>query len=75
MSNHPDILAALARERQQAMLARAGAARLARQARSARRGHAAPAIPRSPLRRSLDRLPPAWGRLLSWRAGTGAPAA
>ncbi len=75
MSNHPDILAALARERQQAMLARAGAARLARQARSARRGHAAPAIPRSPLRRSLDWLPPARGRLLSWRAGTGAPAA
>ena len=54
----PYIPAALARERQDTLLAEADAVRLARQARSYRRGHTAPAGRRSPLR--------ARGWLLAW---------
>ena len=53
---HPDILAALAKERRNTMLAEAAAARLARQARETRRHRA---VPRSP---DLRRVVPVAGQ-------------
>jgi hypothetical protein len=62
----PYIPAALARERQDTLLAEAEAIRHARQARSYRRGHGTPASRRSPLR--------ARGWLLMWpRSGDSRP--
>jgi hypothetical protein len=56
--SYPSMPAALARERQDMLLAEAEAVRQARQARSYRREHGAPASRRSPLR------PRGW--LLAW---------
>ena len=63
--SHPYIPMALARERQQTLLAEAEAVRLARQARSHRRRHGTPASRRSPLRTQGWLL--AWSRLLTRR--------
>jgi hypothetical protein len=76
--SYPYIPAALARERQDTLLAEAEAVRRARQARSYRRGHGTPAHRRSPLRARGWLL--AWGRVLARRpaagsASTGRPAA
>lgn len=68
--SHPDILAALAHERRQGLLAQAESARLARQVRPARGGNRPPALSRSPLRRSLSWLASLGSRLLSWRSGS-----
>jgi len=67
--SHPYIQAALARERQNMLLAEAEAVRRARQARSYRRRHGAPASRRSPLRASGRLL--AWGRLRTRRPAAG----
>jgi hypothetical protein len=56
--SYPYIPAAIARERQNTLLAEAEAVRRARQARSYRGGHGTPASRRSPLR--------ARGWLLAW---------
>lgn len=69
----PYIPAALARERQDTLLAEAEAVRRARQARLHRRGHGAPAHRRSPLRARAWLL--AWGRLLTRRPAAGSAAA
>ncbi len=74
----PYIPAALARERQDTLLAEAEAVRRARQARSYRREHGTQASPRSPLRARGWLL--AWGRVLVRRpaarsAATGRPVA
>ena len=63
--NHPSIHAALARERQNMLLAEAEAVRLARQAQSHRRRRGTPAVRRSPLRRAPHWLPSEWSRLLT----------
>jgi hypothetical protein len=63
--SHPYIHAALARERQNMLLAEAEAARLARQARSHRRRRGTPTVRRSPLRRAPHWLPWEWSRLLT----------
>ena len=63
--SHPYIHAALARERQNMLLAEAEAARLVRQARSHRRRRGTLAVRRSPLRRAPHWLPSAWSRLLT----------
>ena len=63
--SHPYIHAALARERQNMLLAEAEAVRLARQARSHRRRRGTPAVRRSPLRRAPHWLPSEWSRLLT----------
>jgi hypothetical protein len=63
--SYPYMPAALARERQDTLLAEAEAVRQARQARSYRREHGAPASRRSPLRAGGWLL--AWSRLLSRR--------
>jgi hypothetical protein len=69
----PYIPAALARERQDTLLAEAEAVRRARQARSYRRGHGTPAARRSPLRARGWLL--TWGRLLTRRPAAGPAAA
>jgi hypothetical protein len=65
--SHPYFQAALARERQNMLLAEAEAARRARQARSQRRQRGGPAIRRSPLRWIPAWLAPARGGLLTRR--------
>jgi len=72
--SHPYIQAALARERQNMLLAEAEAVRRARQALSHRRRPSMPAIGRSAFRRAEDLLPPAWSRLLTWQRGSGSAA-
>jgi hypothetical protein len=66
--SYPYIHAALARERQDMLLAEAQAVQLARQARAHRRT-GAPAQDRSPFRRTSAWLPAAWSRLLGQRPG------
>ena len=65
--SYPYIQAALARERQDMLLAEARAVRQAREARAHRRRHAGPANRRAPLRWATGWLPPAWSRLLTSR--------
>lgn len=65
----PYIQTALARERQDTMLAEAQAVRLARRARSQRRNGGLPANRRSPFGRTPGRLSAVWGRLLGQRPG------
>ena len=65
--SYPHIHAALARERQDRMLAEAQAARLAREARAYRRGHAGAAARGARFRRASGWLPSAWSRLLTSR--------
>jgi hypothetical protein len=64
---YPRIHSALARERQNTLLAEAQATHQARQARVHRRWHGTPAARRSPIRRTARRLSSAWGRLLTSR--------
>ena len=71
MNNHPYIQAALARERQNMLLAEAEAARLARQLRSHRRSGRLPATRTSLMRRIPALLGPAWRRLLAAMSGYG----
>ena len=59
--------AALARERQDTMLAEAQAAHLAREARAYRRGQAGTAARGARFRRAPGWLPSAWSRLLTSR--------
>ena len=78
--SHPHLQAALARERQDMLLAEAQAARRARRARLARRRGGMSASSRSLLRWPPDWLPAGWRRLLTRRpasasAATGARAA
>ena len=70
--SYPYIPAAVARERQDTLLAEAEAIRRARQARSYRRGHGTPSGRRSPLRARGWLL--AWGRLLTRRPAAGSAA-
>ncbi len=70
--SHPYIPMALARERQDTLLAEAAAVRLARQARLHRRRHGTPASRRSALRTQGWLL--AWSRLLTRRPGAGSAA-
>src|SRR6516165_8584081 len=72
--SHPYIQAALARERQNMLLAEAEAVRRARQARSHRRRRGTLAIRRSPSRRIPDWLLATWSRLLTRRRGSGSAA-
>ena len=65
--SYPDMHAALARERQDTMLAKAQAAHLAREARAYRRGYADPAARGARFRRASGWLPSAWSRLLTSR--------
>ena len=67
----PYIQEALARERQNMLLAEAEAARCARQARAHRRQHGAPATRGSLLCRAPAWLLPAWRRLLTPRPEGG----
>jgi len=67
--SYPYIHAAVARERQDTLLAEAEAVRRARQARSYRHGHGTLASRRSPLRARGWLL--AWGRLLTRRPAAG----
>jgi len=71
MNNHPYIQAALARERQNMLLAEAEAARPARQLRSHRRSNRLPATCTSLLRRFPALLGLAWRRLLAAVSGYG----
>jgi len=68
--SHPHIQAALARERQNMLLAEAEAVRRARQARSHRRRRGTPATRRSPPRRIPDWLLATWTRLLTSQPGS-----
>jgi hypothetical protein len=70
--SYPYIHTALARERQDTLLAEAEAVRRARQARPYRRGHDTPASRRSPLRARGWLL--AWGRLVTRRPAAGSAA-
>lgn len=72
--SHPHIQAALARERQNMLLAEAEAVRQARQARSHRHRPSMPAIGRSPSRRIPDWLLATWSRLLTRQRGSGSAA-
>jgi hypothetical protein len=63
--NYPYMHTALARERQDTLLAEAKAARLAREARAYRREAASTATRRA--RRASGWLPSAWSRLLASR--------
>jgi hypothetical protein len=65
--SYPYIHAALARERQETLLAEAQATRLAREARSHRRRHASTAARGARFRRAAGWLPSAWSRLLTSR--------
>jgi hypothetical protein len=65
--SYPYIHAALARERQETLLAEAQAAHLAREARSHRRGHAGTAGRGARFRLAAGWLPSAWSRLLASR--------
>ena len=67
----PYIQEALARERQNMLLAEAEAARCARQARAHRRRHGAPATRGSLLGRAPAWLLPTWRRLLTRRPEGG----
>ena len=67
----PYIQEALARERQNMLLAEAEAARCARQARAHRRQHGAPATRGSLLCRAPAWLLPTWRRLLTRRPEGG----
>jgi hypothetical protein len=71
MNNRPYIQAALARERQNMLLAEAEAARLARQLRSHRRSGRLPATRTSRLRRIPAVLGPGWRWLLAAVSGYG----
>ena len=62
--SHPYVQAALARDRQNMLLAEAEAARLAKQARTWHRQRGTSASRRSPLRWTPAWLPSAWRRLL-----------
>jgi hypothetical protein len=62
--SYPYVQAALARERQNMLLAEAEAARLAKQARTTHHQRGTPAHRRSPLRWTQAWLPSAWRRLL-----------
>jgi hypothetical protein len=68
---HPYIKAALARERQNMLLAEAEAHRQARQARSHRRKHGGLAFRKPPFLRIPGWLPHAWGGLLTRRPRSG----
>jgi hypothetical protein len=70
--SYPYIPAAIARERQDTLLAEAEAIRRARQARSYRRGHGTPSGRRSPLRARGWLL--AWSRLVIRRPAAGSAA-
>jgi hypothetical protein len=72
MSN-PYALAALARERQDMLLAEARAARQTRQARTQRDERSMPATRRSPLRRTQAWLASVSSRLLTRRAAKPVP--
>jgi hypothetical protein len=72
--SHPYVQAALARDRQNMLLAEAEAARLAKQARTPHHPRGTPADRRSPLRWTPAWLPSAWRRLLI-RWAESAPAA
>jgi len=63
--SHPYVQAALARDRQNMLLAQAQAARLAKQARTRHHQRGTPASRRSPLRWTPSWLPSAWSRLLT----------
>jgi len=65
--SYPYMHAALARERQDMMLAEAQAAHLAREARAYRRGRADAAARGARFRRASGWLPSAWNRLLTSR--------
>jgi hypothetical protein len=65
--NYPYMHTALARERQDTLLAEAKAARLAREARAYRREAASTATRRARFRRASGWLPSAWSRLLASR--------
>ena len=65
--SYPYMHAALARERQDTMLAKAQAAHLASEARAYRRGHADAAARGARCRRASGWLPSAWSRLLTSR--------
>ena len=65
--SYPYMSTALARERQDTLLAEAQAARLAREARAHRRGHAGTGARGARLRRASGWLPSAWSRLLTSR--------
>jgi hypothetical protein len=67
--SYPYIHTALARERQDMLLAEAQAVRLARQTRAHRHNDGTPANHRSPFRRTSASLLAAWGRLLNQRPG------
>jgi hypothetical protein len=71
---YPYIQTALARDRQDMLLAEAQAVRLARQARAHRRSGGAPANHRSPFGRTSAWLSAAWSRLLTQRPGRRAAA-
>jgi hypothetical protein len=70
--SYPHIPAALARERQNTLLAEAEAVRRGRQARVHRHGHGTPASHRSPLRARGWLL--TWGRVLTRRPVAGSAA-
>ena len=63
--SYPYVQAALARDRQNMLLAEAQAARLAKQARTRHHQRGTPANRRSPLRWTPAWLPSAWRRLLT----------
>jgi len=63
--SHPYVQAALARDRQNMLLAEAEAARLAKQARTRHHQRGTPANRRSPLRWTPAWLSSAWRRLLA----------
>ncbi len=65
--NYPYMHTALARERQDTLLAEAQAAHLAREARAYRREAASSATRRARFRRASGWLPSAWSRLLASR--------
>jgi hypothetical protein len=65
--SYPYMHAALARDRQDTLLAEAQAARLAREARAYRRGAAGTAGRGARFRRAPGWLPSAWSRLLASR--------
>jgi len=65
--SYPYMSTALARERQDTLLAEAQAARLAREARAHRRGRAGTGARGARLRRASGWLPSAWSRLLTSR--------
>lgn len=65
--SYPYIHTALARERQDTLLAEAQAAHRARKARGYRRGHASTAARGARFHRASGWLPSAWSRLLTSR--------